>query len=101
MRMHERPSPTEVISAWIPHDARWHESARSAAITGEEALRRYVTGLVRDHRDGDGGRELVDDHDLHSVGAVAEDLGVAGLGGVDWRRVREAMLVPLRVRGPV
>ncbi|MEE2040965.1 hypothetical protein Q8791_27460 [Nocardiopsis sp. CT-R113] len=95
----DRPSPTEVISAWIPHDSRWHESARSAAITGEEQLRRYVTGLLIHRRDGD--RPLVDEYDLFSIGAVVEDLGVNGLMGVDWRFVRDAILVPLRARGLV
>jgi hypothetical protein len=94
-----RPSPTEVIAAWIPHDARWHLSARSAAITGEEQVRRYVVGLVRDHRDS--GRQIDDPFDLASIAAVAGDLGYAGLDGVDWRRVQDALLMPLRARGRV
>ncbi|MFD3688171.1 hypothetical protein ACFWTE_25510 [Nocardiopsis sp. NPDC058631] len=99
MRTNDRPTPTEVISAWIPHDSRWHESARSAAITGEEQLRRYVTGLVVHRQDDD--RPLVDEYDLCSIGAIVEDLGVNGLTGVDWRCARDAILVPLRTRGLV
>lgn len=94
MRIEHKPSPTDVISAWIPHDARWHEAARSAAIAGEAPLRRYVTGLVQ-HR-ADNGTPLADEFDLRSIGAVVEDLGIGGLSGVDWRRVRNALLVPVR-----
>lgn len=95
----EIPSPTEVFAAWLPHDARWHEAARSAAITGTQAVRRYAAGLVHDHRDGD--RPLTDPFDLRSIAAVRADLGTRTLDDVDWRRVRDALLVPLRARGRV
>ncbi len=91
------PTPTEVFAAWLPHDARWHEAARSAAITSADAVRRYAAGLVHDHRDGD--QALTDPFDLRSIAAVREDLGHRTLDDVDWRRVRDALLVPLRARG--
>ncbi|WP_435109908.1 hypothetical protein [Nocardiopsis synnemataformans] len=93
------PSPTEVLASWLPHDARWHEAARSAAITSTEAVRRYATGLVVDHRDGD--RQLDTEYDLRSIAAVREDLGHRTLDDVNWRVVRDALLVPLRARGRV
>lgn len=68
----DTPEPTEVITGWIPHDARWHTRARSAAQNGLEPLRRYVTDLVSGHRDD--GTEITDESDLRSIRAVVEDL---------------------------
>lgn len=92
----DTPEPTEVITGWIPHDARWHTRARCAAQDGLDPLRRYVTELVADHRDG--GTEVTDEEELRSIRAVMEDLGALGLSGVDWRRVRDALLLPHSVR---
>lgn len=95
----DTPEPTEVITGWIPHDARWHTRARSAAQAGLDPLRCYVTELVSDHRDG--GIEVTDEEDLRSIRAVMEDLGGLGLSGVDWRRVRDALMLPHSAReGP-
>lgn len=91
------PTPTEVIDAWIPHDARWHSQARAAARLGPDALRRYVTGLVCDYRDGT--TPLTTEYDLRSLGAVAEDLADGGgISRVCWDVVRESLLVPDRHR---
>jgi len=91
------PTPTEVIEAWIPHDARWHHQARAAARIGPDALRRYVTGLVCDYRDGD--ILLTTDYDRRSLGAVSSDLADGGgIGRVCWDVVRESLLVPDRHR---
>ncbi|MBR8741102.1 hypothetical protein [Nocardiopsis sp. MG754419] len=87
-----QPDPTEVIEAWIPHDARWHSRAREQAGRGSEHLRVYVTELVRDHRDGTS--PVSDDFDLRTLKAVVEDLGAGGLGDVDWRRVARALSHP-------
>ena len=38
----DTPEPTEVITGWIPHDARWHTPARPAAQGGLEPLRRKI-----------------------------------------------------------
>lgn len=92
----DTPEPTEVITGWIPHDARWHTRARFAAQNGLDPLRRYVTDLVSGHRDG--GAEITDESDLRSIRAVMEDLGALGLSGVDWRRVRDALMLPHSVR---
>ena len=96
MRTDYHPTPTEVVASWIPHDARWHEAARAAAAAGSDELRRYVTGLVHEQRDGD--RELGDEFDLRSIGAVVEDMGVGGLAAVEWNKVRDALLLPLTKR---
>lgn len=89
------PTPTEVIAAWIPHDARWHTQARTAARRGLTPLRQYVTGLVQDYRDGD--QELTDPFDRRSIDAVAEDLELGGgFRLVRWDEVHDAMLVPDR-----
>jgi|SRR5690554_648777 len=93
------PTPTEVIASWIPHDARWHRQARTAAVVGESALRRYVSGLVDHYRDGE--TPLTTDYDLRSIAAVREDLGPYLLAPVDWRRVQDALLLPLRISGRV
>ncbi|MFW6640074.1 hypothetical protein [Nocardiopsis algeriensis] len=94
--MDYHPTPTEVVASWIPHDARWHEAARSAAAIGVDTVRRYVCGLILDHRDGD--RELTDEYDLRSIEALTEDLGAGGLAAVEWSRVRDALLLPLEAR---
>lgn len=86
------PDPTEVIEAWIPHDARWQTQAREHARHGSEHLRVYVTELVRDHRDGT--RPISDDFDLRTLKAVVEDLQSSGLSDVDWRRVAQALTHP-------
>ncbi|WP_017590270.1 hypothetical protein [Nocardiopsis ganjiahuensis] len=86
------PEPTEVIAAWIPHDARWHSQARKCAHQGWEHLRGYVVGLVRDHRDGT--VPVTDDEDLRTLKAVVEDLRSDGLGDVDWRQVALALTRP-------
>lgn len=86
------PDPTEVIEAWIPHDARWHAQARRHAHRGSDHLRNYVTELVRDHRDGH--IPITDDWDLRTLKAVVEDLRWGGLGDVDWRRVARALTDP-------
>lgn len=92
------PTPTEVIDAWIPHDARWHHQARAAARLGPDALRHYVTGLVENHRDGT--TPLITDYDRRSLAAVAEDLTKGGgLDQVAWGVVRESLLVPDRHMG--
>ncbi|GHC80011.1 hypothetical protein GCM10007079_18670 [Nocardiopsis terrae] len=88
------PTPTEVIAAWIPHDARWNAQARQAARAGVEALRRYVTGLITHHRDG--GLLVDDDFDLRSIAAVVEDLEEGGLFRVRWDQAQDALLVPDR-----
>ena len=87
-----KPEPTEVIEAWIPHDARWHAQARKQALRGQEYLRLYVTGLVRDHRDG--AVPITDDYDLRTLKSVVEDLRSEGLCDVDWRRVVHALTHP-------
>ncbi|MDT0330793.1 hypothetical protein [Nocardiopsis lambiniae] len=96
MRTDYHPTPTEVVASWIPHDARWHEAARASAAVGTDELRRYVIGLVHEHRDRD--RGLTDEYDLRSIGAVVEDLGVGGLAAVEWGKVRDALLLPLTKR---
>lgn len=89
------PTPTEVIAAWIPHDARWHQQARAAARLGVTPLRQYVTGLVADYRDGN--TELTDEFDRRSIDAVIEDLEEGGgVRLVRWDTVQDAMLVPDR-----
>lgn len=89
------PTPTEVIAAWIPHDARWHEQARAAARLGVSPLRQYVAGLVQDYRDGD--HELTDEFDRRTIDAVVEDLNLdGGIRFVRWDEVHDAMLVPDR-----
>ena len=85
-------TPTEVIAAWIPHDARWHAQARVAARKGADPLRRYVTGLVVHHKDGEA--SLSDEFDLRSLAAVVDDLGEGGLFQVRWDDIRTALLVP-------
>jgi hypothetical protein len=97
MKIEYHPTPTEVIAAWIPHDARWHEAARRASDTGVEAVRKYVSGLLLDHRAGD--RPLTDDFDLRSIAAVRDDLGAEGIDHVDWRHVRTALQAPSRALG--
>lgn len=86
------PEPTEVIEAWLPHDARWHAQAREQALRGQEYLRIYVTGLVRDHRDGSA--PITDGYDLLTLESVVEDLRPGGLSDVDWRRVVQALIQP-------
>ncbi|WP_017616465.1 hypothetical protein [Nocardiopsis salina] len=93
----DTPEPTEVITGWIPHDARWHTPARTAAQNGLDPLRRYVTELVLHHRDG--GAALTDEGDVRSIDAVVEDLGALGLTGVDWCRVRDSLLLPAGALG--
>ena len=97
MRTDYRPTPTEVVASWIPHDARWHAAARTAAAAGSDELRRYVTGLVHERRDGE--RELDDEYDLRSIGAIVEDMGAGGLAAVEWNKVRDILLIPLTERG--
>lgn len=92
----QHPTPTEVIAAWIPHDARWHDDARTAATQGQDPLRHFVTALVRDHTVKNA--VMVDEFDIRSIAAVREDLGAGGLDDVDWRHVQDALLRPLRVR---
>ena len=92
-------TPTEVISAWIPHDARWHEQARVAAVVGEAPLCEYVTGLVVHRRNGE--TPLTTEYDLRTIAAVREDLGPGLLTPVDWYQVRSALLPPLRISGRV
>lgn len=89
------PSPTEVVINWIPHDARFRESAVRHALgdpTGRE-LYLYVHNLVR--RDNDDGRAL-DDFGLRTMGAVREDLDRRSLASVDWRRVRDKLVDGVR-----
>lgn len=86
------PEPTEVIEAWIPHDARWYAQAREQARRGPDHLRVYVTELVRDHRDGS--TPITEDYDLRTLKSVMEDLRPGGLGDVDWRRVTHALTRP-------
>lgn len=86
------PEPTEVIEAWLPHDARWHTQAREQARRGPDQLRVYVTELVRDHRDGS--VPITDDYDLRTLKSVKGDLRTGGLGDVDWRRVTHALTRP-------
>ncbi|GAA1466513.1 hypothetical protein NE857_07495 [Nocardiopsis exhalans] len=89
------PTATEVIAAWIPHDARWEQQARAAARLGTTPLREYVTGLIADYRDGD--QELTDEFDRQSIDAVVQDLNEgAGMRFVRWDAVHDAMLVPDR-----
>lgn len=94
--MDYHPTPTEVIASWIPHDARWADRARAAAGAGSDRLRAYVSGLVLDLRDGE--CPLAAEYDRRTIAAVVEDLGSGGLEAVDWSRVCEALLLPLRRR---
>ena len=85
------PSPTEVISAWIPHDARFRESALRHALrdTTGRRLHLYVDSLV--NRNNDDGRPL-SEYDLRTMAAVREDLDRRPLASVDWRTVREKLV---------
>jgi hypothetical protein len=85
------PSPTEVIISWIPHDARFRDSAVRHALDDHSGQRLfvYVDNLV--NRDNDDGRAL-DEFDLRTMGAVREDLDRRELGSVDWRRVRAKLV---------
>jgi len=89
-----RAEPTEVIASWIPHDARWADQARAAALEGPTQVREYVTGLVVHRRNG--GTALTSDFDLATLGAVVEDLGIEGLSAVTWTQVQRA-LIPRRL----
>lgn len=85
------PSPTEVISAWIPHDARFRESAllHARRDTSGRRLHVYVDGLV--NRANDDGSPL-SEYDLRTMAAVREDLDRRPLASVDWRTVRERLV---------
>lgn len=85
------PSPTEVVSAWIPYDARFRESAVRHALrdTSGRRLHVYVDGLV--NRGNDDGRPL-DEFDLRTMAAVRADLDRRSLASVDWRTVRERLV---------
>ncbi|MBR8740306.1 hypothetical protein [Nocardiopsis sp. MG754419] len=84
-------SPTELISAWIPHDARFRASAVRHAhddATGRR-LHVYVDGLV--NRGEDDGRPL-DRDELRTMTALREDLERRPLASVDWRTVRDRLI---------
>ncbi|GHC90585.1 hypothetical protein GCM10007079_36980 [Nocardiopsis terrae] len=85
------PSPTEVITAWIPHDARFRDSAVRHALRDASGRRLhvYVDSLV--NQDNDDGRPL-SDYDLRTMAAVREDLDRRSLTSVDWRAVREKLV---------
>ena len=85
------PSPTEVIAAWIPHDARFREHALRHALrdTSGRWLHVYVDSLV--NGDLDDGRPL-DEFGLRTTAAVREDLDRRSLASVDWRTVREKLV---------
>lgn len=87
-------TPTEVIAAWIPHDARFRESAARHARDDHSGrrLHRYVDGLV--NRDNDDGSPLSEE-DLRTMAAVREDLDRRSLASVDWRVVRERLVAGL------
>lgn len=84
-------SPTEVIAAWIPHDARFRASAvrHARRDPGGRRLHTYVDGLV--NRGNDAGRPL-DEDALRTMAAVREDLERRSLASVDWRVVRERLI---------
>ncbi|WP_017583419.1 hypothetical protein [Nocardiopsis valliformis] len=85
------PSPTEVISSWIPHDARFRESALRHALrdTSGRRLHVYVDSLV--NRANDDGSPL-SEYDLRTMAAVREDLDRRPLTSVDWRTVRARLV---------
>ena len=87
-------TPTEVIAAWIPHDARFRERAARYARSDFSGRRLYVyvDGLV--NRGNDDGDPLAED-DLRTMAAVREDLEKRSLASVDWRTVRERLITGL------
>lgn len=87
-------TPTEVIAAWLPHDARFRKSAARHAREDPSGrrLHRYVDGLI--NRDNDDGSPLCEEG-LRTMAAVREDLDRRPLASVDWRVVRERLVAGL------
>ncbi len=85
------PSPTEVIAAWIPHDARFREHALRHALRDSSGrwLHAYVDNLLNRGRDDD---TPLDENALRTTAAVRDDLDRRPLASVDWRTVRERLV---------
>lgn len=89
------PSPTEVVISWLPHDARFRDTAVRHAVSDPTGRRlyAYVHNLV--NQSNDDGRPL-SAFDLRTMGAVRDDLDRRSLASVDWRRVRDKLAGPTR-----